>query len=385
MLLKKNPEALFRGTTIPPRAPTWLDIYRFKAGKYLKWLTALLVATVFSLPSRFDEQVTEDMGAWFFTAFLRSLTGILPIFLVAPVIIYYCWRWPFLPGQKFNTSIKLFLLFTLLVLVAVAIMLVLQSLLKDYATFISYQIGYFTVVIYVLPGFITIFVVIAFVSYIYIAQQAIHVEREAFLKTEIELDTARIQMLQNQLQPHFLFNALNSISAVMHSDIERADSMLAALGDFLRSVNHFKDRPFIELHEELGLVKEYLMIAKLRFGDRLDYEIVVEVGSSNFLVPSLLLQPLVENAVKYRFEETVNQGKITIKVIKQNSHLLIEVIDDGEAESSLDQGRIVFGDGLSNVEKRLKFLYPDQYEFEISCPDPLVTKVKIVIPADKLV
>ena len=156
--------------------------------------------------------------------------------------------------------------------------------------------------------------------------------RDRELRTsELEARLARAQLhnLQAQLNPHFVFNALNTISSVMYEDVDRADHMLAGLSDLLRRALHASSRHEVTLAEELEVLGIYLDIMRARFGDRLHVEIAVDDDVASALVPTLLLQPLVENALHHGAPPPPEPARIEVRVRRDGDSVRIEVEDNG--------------------------------------------------------
>ena len=164
--------------------------------------------------------------------------------------------------------------------------------------------------------------------------------RDRELRTsELEARLARAQLhnLQAQLNPHFVFNALNTISSVMYEDVDRADHMLAGLSDLLRRALHASSRHEVTLAEELEVLGIYLDIMRARFGDRLHVEIAVDDDVASALVPTLLLQPLVENALHHGAPPPPEPAKIEVRVRRDGDSVRIEVEDNGPGLSGAAQ------------------------------------------------
>lgn len=177
---------------------------------------------------------------------------------------------------------------------------------------------------------------------------------------EASLAQTQLQMLRMQLQPHFLFNTLHSISALMHKDVRRADSMVAALSDLLRMSLQNIGAQEVPLQSELEFLQRYLEIMNLRFGDRLRVTIDVEPDVRDARVPNLFLQPLVENSFRHGFGD-VGRGSISITVRRDGDMLRCDLIDDGRG---LRAGHKE-GVGLSNTRQRLTHLYGDRHTFAL--------------------
>jgi two-component sensor histidine kinase len=178
--------------------------------------------------------------------------------------------------------------------------------------------------------------------------------REAEL--EARLAQARLQALRMQLNPHFLFNTLNSIASLVHEQ-PRAEEMIEALSDLLRLTLTASDRAEVTLREELQFLDRYLLIERTRFGDRLAVEKQIDVGTLEAIVPILLLQPLVENAVKHGIENQIAPGLIRLLVERAGPELRLEVCDNGPGLEASGEGSLKEGVGLSNTRARLHELY----------------------------
>ena len=185
----------------------------------------------------------------------------------------------------------------------------------------------------------------------------------ATAELETRLAQAQLQNLRLQLQPHFLFNALNTISSVMHEDVNRADMMLAQLSDLLRQTLRGADSQEVPLQEEIALLKNYLSIMEARFGEELKVDFSVEAALSDALVPQLLLQPLVENSIRHGRDASAARLDIHVRAQRDNGDLLLQVSDNGPGIRDLEKGNWQKGIGLSNTEERLEGLYGRNHQF----------------------
>ncbi len=166
---------------------------------------------------------------------------------------------------------------------------------------------------------------------------------------------AELYDLRSQLQPHFLFNSLNSISALAGSKPEEARKMVQQLSDFLRGTIRKDNAQFIPLHEELNHLNLYFEIEKVRFGHRLKTDIQFEENCSNLKIPSLLLQPVLENAIKFGLYDTLEEVTITIQAVKLNNDLLVTV--KNPYDTTTNQPKKGTGFGLNAVQRRLYLLF----------------------------
>jgi two-component system LytT family sensor kinase len=199
---------------------------------------------------------------------------------------------------------------------------------------------------------------------------------------EARLAEAQLQNLRLQLQPHFLFNALNTISSVMHEDVYRADTMLAQLSDLLRRTLHLGHSQVIPLKDELSLLKLYLSIMEERFGEDLHVEFDVDPALSEALVPQLILQPLVENSIRYARGAHASQLDIHILAIHDQSDLMLRVRDNGPGIPNLEDGHWRKGIGLSNTEQRLAGLYGESQRMFLENADGLTITIRVPLKTE---
>ncbi len=212
--------------------------------------------------------------------------------------------------------------------------------------------------------------------------QLLQVERERSLKVAAMAHEAQLKMLRYQLNPHFLFNTLNAISTlVLDKDTELANTMVTRLSHFLRYSLDNDPMQKVNLSEEIDALELYLDIEKVRFADRLQLKIDLEGESHRALIPSLLLQPLVENSIKYAIAESIEGGTIRIAARVFAGDLLIELSDDGPgvdfANGNLPRAN---GVGLANTRERLQELYGSAQSFRLGQADPRGLAVHIRIP-----
>lgn len=190
--------------------------------------------------------------------------------------------------------------------------------------------------------------------------------------------SAELMALKDQLNPHFLFNCLNSISALTVANPPRAREMCVLLSDFLRKTLGLSEKPSITLREEIALLHNYLAIEKVRFGDRLAVEEEIDERAGDCFVPPLLLQPLVENAIKHGIASTVAGGSIRLKARRSNGNVTIDVENAFDPASPVRSGT---GLGLQNVKKRLAARWGDRARIsEHRLVD--LFRVEITIPAE---
>ena len=197
---------------------------------------------------------------------------------------------------------------------------------------------------------------------------------------EARLAQAQLQVLKMQLHPHFLFNTLHAVSTLMHKDVEAADRMIARLSDLLRLALENEGVQEVSLKQELELLERYLDIEQTRFRDRLTVEMSIDPEVLDARVPNLILQPLVENAIRHGITVRRGQGRIEIDARRTNGTLSISVRDDGRGLDKTAEEKIKEGVGLSNTRARLRQLYGEQATFELQSAPEGGTICSLAIP-----
>ena len=215
-------------------------------------------------------------------------------------------------------------------------------------------------------------------------QQEVRHRELASAQLETRLIEAQLQALQRQLQPHFLFNTLNTISALMHRDVEAADAMIARLSDLLRMSLQQVGVQQVALKDELDFLSKYLEIEQTRFRDRLTVVFDIQPDTLDALVPNLLLQPLVENAIKHGINPRPTPGQITVRARRAGAMLELAVQDNGVGLSAARLTDFNRGVGLSNTRSRLDRLYGSLHRFEFRQPAEGGLLVLIAIPLAEL-
>jgi hypothetical protein len=203
---------------------------------------------------------------------------------------------------------------------------------------------------------------------------------------ETQLALAQLQMLRMQLHPHFLFNTLNAISALLHKDADKADIMIARLGELLRTTLESAGTQQVPLRQELEFIQPYLEIEKARLGDRLKVRMDIDPEVMDAPVPNFVLQPLVENAIRHGIAPFARVGWLDIRAHPENGMLRIDVQDNGPGLSPEQQaceraGAFRAGVGIANTRARLQQLYGPQHRFEMKNGTTQGLTVTMLIPA----
>jgi sensor histidine kinase YesM len=207
------------------------------------------------------------------------------------------------------------------------------------------------------------YIITIFVYYLYISFRNMEekIAQEAELKGLIK--ETELSLLKSQINPHFLFNSLNSISSLTITNPEKAQEMIIKLSDFLRYSIGQKEKQLVSLQDELHNINLYLDIEKSRFGDKLNFSIEVPEGCYSKLLPNMILQPLIENSIKHGVYESTEPITIWVTCQIDGSNLKVAVKNNFDPESRSKKGT---GMGLKNIQHRLKIIYQSDYLMQVS-------------------
>lgn len=207
-------------------------------------------------------------------------------------------------------------------------------------------------------------------------------EKHRSARLEAQLAQAQLNALKMQLQPHFLFNTLNSISNLALEDPRKTVQMITRLGDFLRLTIDSNGTQKMSLEQELEFLKNYLEIEQIRFRDRLDVKFNIAPETLSAKVPNLILQPIVENAIKHGIAKSFSAGEIRI-IAKRNADVLqLEIQNDGAFLNG--NGFINEGVGIANTRERLQQLYGNEFRFELNPLETGGARVVLEIPFEEI-
>ncbi|WP_298416930.1 histidine kinase [uncultured Kordia sp.] len=181
------------------------------------------------------------------------------------------------------------------------------------------------------------------------------------LQLETELKDSQLNTLKGQLNPHFMFNSLNNIRGLMLEDVDKARDMLTRLSEMLRYSLNMNKVDAIRISEELEIVDNYIALSKIQLEDRLVYEQDVKTALTQIKIPPMVLQMLVENAIKHGVSNQKNGGKITLIVTDNDEKIILQVNNTGTLKTETDSTRI----GLNNIKKRLELLYGNEASFTL--------------------
>jgi LytS/YehU family sensor histidine kinase len=202
------------------------------------------------------------------------------------------------------------------------------------------------------------------------------IERQIRLKAELLVQKQQIALIQSQINPHFLFNSLNSIKALTSSDPEKARNAIVLLSELLRKSLETRVNSITRLDDELVTVNDYLGLEKMRYGERLQYSLNVEVDEKQCTLPAMSLQLMVENAIKHGIDRQMDGGNIQINIHTRKDLLFIEVKNDGQITKS-DRST---GIGIKNITEQLKILYDSRAYFKLFNNNDNTVTAQLVIP-----
>ena len=200
---------------------------------------------------------------------------------------------------------------------------------------------------------------------------------QRYVEKQKELSRAQLQALKMQLHPHFLFNTLHSISALIDINHKAAQKMLSQLGGLMRNTLEQEDKEQVTLKEEIAYIKNYLDIERVRFQDRLEVKYEIETAVEGTILPYLIFQPLIENAIKHGIQEMQEEGQIMVSAALQGNRVLIEVVDNGVGSLQKKEGT---GLGLRNVKNRLSQFFDGDFNLNFRQIKPQGFKVSIEVP-----
>ena len=312
--------------------------------------------------------------------FIYEFTGSYSFFFLIPAMIFLIRKFP-ITISNFFPRIPIYIL-TIACLGAVhtALMYYSRIMIFDFAGWGNYNYGdipyrYIMETLKLFTGFLLVYFVYSFV----VSNKEKQEEKLKTIKLEEQLSRTRLEILKNQIHPHFLFNTLNMISSTMYDDIQSADKMIADLSDLLRISLSNSNEGKILLTREIETLRLYLDIMKGRFKDKLDVEFSIDEETKNASVPSFIFQPIAENSIKFGME-TLSLLKIMISSKKIDGNLILTISDNGPGIKNLSEIDVKKGVGISNTIERLEKLYGNSFKFGFDNNKPNGLIVTITIP-----
>ncbi|WP_439339246.1 sensor histidine kinase [Thalassobellus citreus] len=299
--------------------------------------------------------------------FFMSIVSIITKYLV---VNHYKWSTIVTTHLLLSFSLGLFIFFGLVVTQTLLGSSSVQNL--TFSKIIYYYIN-------VLDLNFLIYLSIVVITHIYLNKKLLkenHIQKIELIK---KLEQAKMEVLQSQIHPHFLFNTLNNIHTLIDIDGNKSKSMLVDLSDFLRITLDYKIDNLSELQDELTLLNKYINIIKIRFSKNLEIKQHIDNNLENVLLPTMLLQIIFENAIKHGYSQKNLKLKIVLSVKKINDKLLIIVENNGKPFPGTFNENLKKGLGLKNIHDRLQMLFKDNFSFNITNENKYVI-VKIMLP-----
>lgn len=369
------PSTLRRNLIVKPDAPSFFQSLSRVALIVAFWtLVGLAFASQFYLSSTllgrtvtWNQAITYSLGDWYVWA------------LLSVPVLRFARRFPPEGGQPWRTAaihLVAALVTSLLYVVLRSLVGQVQSLLMDEP--VGFLEVFRPLLVKTFPFNLLIYGVIISVAHAIDYYRKYHERTVHTLELEKHLAEARLQSLLRQLKPHFLFNTLNGIATLMHRDVHAADRMLVRLSELLRLTMNRTGQPLTPVREEIAFIEKYLEIERIRFSDRLTTKIDVDPAAVEAEVPSLIIQPLVENAIRHGLEPHARPGRIEIRVQREPAALKLAVRDNG---GGMPPGGFTReGIGLANTRARLRELYGDRHGFELANHPDGGLEVRLTIP-----
>jgi two-component sensor histidine kinase len=314
--------------------------------------------------------------------FATDLVSWLPWVLATPLIIRLARRHPMLRATIMPTAALHLAAFGIISLIAAAWYALLQNLFNPWGH--SMPPGPFldewrTFLIYQALTFLLVYVLIVAITYVVDSRENTARQRTETARLNEELSRAQLAALRRQMEPHFIFNTLNSVAGLVRDQRnDAAVSMIVGLSEFLRRASEDSHRSQVTLLEEVEYLKRYLDLQKVRFGERLQVSVDIAPELSQAQVPTLLLQPLVENAIKHGVAKRVAAGVIRIAGTRSNGSLCLSVYNDGPSLPT-DWQTMHNGIGIDNLRTRLRILHGSESELQLRNTDTGV-EVLVTLP-----
>ena len=324
-------------------------IYQYFSGN--AWQIALLDAAVFNFIF-----AIMGIGIWYAVAYNnyenRNFISLLLIQLVIGLVFVFCWFW-----------------------LSLAVLKLILTTESGYVAIIKSTISW-----RLLIGFFY-YIIQVLVCYTIINYQLLQIRKANEAELRHLINEAELSNLKSQLNPHFIFNSLNSISALTISQPKQAQDMIIKLSEFLRySLRAENNEQLVTLQEELDNIEKYLAIEKIRFGDRLQVVKNITVQTNSYNIPTFILQPIFENAIKHGVYESLEPVIIKISVAHDHDWLLIKISNNFDPDGMQHKGA---GIGIPNIRNRLKLIYGNPDLLKISNQESIYD-VELVIPQNSM-
>jgi two-component sensor histidine kinase len=334
------------------------------------WLFPLFTAIgLLFFSYHYLDDLARQVSGTFLQRFIEEMTGAYTAMVLVPAIVWFTRRFPW-PAQIGGVLVYSAIHTTLMALTRATLFPLAGLGHYDYGLMIfryPMEASHDLILYPIMIGFI----------YFYDRVRRAREAEIAAAALQCELTEAKLENLRLQLQPHFLFNTLNAVSAVMYEDVCKADAMLARLSEFLRIILTMSESPEITLDEELQIERMYVDIMKARLEHNLQLNFTVDPDARLARVPALILQPVLENAIRHGMGSERRQLDIAIEAIRRDGGIELRVRDNGIGIVSPTPR---FGHGLSNVASRMAHFYGEGSALHIAQLQPNGTEVCLQFP-----
>jgi two-component system, LytTR family, sensor kinase len=344
-----------------------------------------VIGLIFSLQWYFAAYRSEQPVPWGRALYVQMSWGYLWA-LATPLVLWIAHRFP-IEKQHWRRNLLVHLLSSTLLSFTAGIVGHLLLYLK-YGTALGRPYHFQNSLRFAVSNYtegMGIYLLVAFLAYAYSYYQRYRQGELRASRLEAQLSQAQLQALKMQLHPHFLFNTLHSISALMHKDTEGARKMITRLGDFLRLTLENAGTQEVTLKQEMEFLRCYLEIERIRFQDRLTTHVQVDPEALDTHVPNLILQPIVENAIRHAVATRSTPGTIEIRAKQEDGVLRIRIRDNGPGLPVNRSTESLFkkGLGLANTQTRLDRLYGARHRFELANDPKGGLAVTLEIPSER--
>ena len=315
--------------------------------------------------------------------FATELVSWLPWVLVTPLVIRLARRYPIVRGISVQTVCVHLVAFATISAAAEVWSTLLQMAFNPYGNRVwpTFLDTWTTTLIFQVLTFLIAYVLIVTVTFLVDARENVARQVAETSRLNEELSQAQLAALRRQMEPHFMYNALNSIAGLVRDHMnDAAVSMIVGLSEFLRRASEDSHRSQVALQEEVEYLQRYLDIQKVRFGERLKVNVDIPPELLGAQVPNLLLQPLVENAIKHGIAKRVAGGTVQVNGARDGSRLRLTVYNDAPGSSVEEEVVTQTGVGLRNLRTRLQILHGSESGLELRRPNPAGVEVVVTMP-----
>ena len=327
---------------------------------------------------------------------MRGLVSFWVYAALTPPVLWLCWNYPIQRKRFFSRLLLHFAASLLFTIIHVSVRIFVYPIhLGGKVVPVSPALWRTLFLMFAFDNIVNTYAMIAFFGHMMLSYRDLRERELRSAQLEGKLAKAQLSMLKMQLQPHFLFNTLNAVSALTRDHPEAAEDMLVRLSDLLRRTLDNDAEQEVPLRAELEFLGQYLEIEQVRFADRLKVDLNPDPDTLDALVPNMFLQPLVENALRHGIGRKAQGGRLEMRSWREASDLLVSVQDSGPGFPSYSRTPMEEGIGLSNTRSRLQHLHPGKHQIKftnapgggavVTLRIPFRTVVPTQIPSDEAI